>query len=74
MGTVAPIEVVAESFEVAVIVTEPWEGMLMGAVKVVSDPLAVETGLNDPHEDPPQAADHFTPAALGSFDTVTARS
>jgi hypothetical protein len=71
MGIVAEMEL-EESFEVAVTTTEPPGGMVEGAVNCVTESLAVSARLNDPHAKLPQVAVHFTPAALRSFDTVTA--
>jgi hypothetical protein len=71
MGIVAEMEL-EESFEVAVTTTEPPGGMVEGAVNCVTESLAVSARLNDPHAELPQVAVHFTPAALRSFDTVTA--
>jgi hypothetical protein len=77
IGLIAMVEAIEtddESFDVAVTVTEPPDGIAAGAVNVVGVELAVVTGLNDPHDAPPQDADHFTPSAFGSFATVTAKS
>jgi hypothetical protein len=55
--------------EVAVTVTVDPVGVVAGAVYVVAAPLAVDAGLNDPHDELPHVTVHFTPAFALSFAT-----
>jgi hypothetical protein len=61
------VEELTEGFvtDVAIIVTDPPVGAVVGAVYTLSAPLAVCAGLNDPH-DPAGVQLHVTPPILES--------
>jgi hypothetical protein len=63
---------VPSATEIAVIVTLPPDGTVVGAVYVVVPPLVVDGGLNDPHASE-GAQLQFTPLALLSLATDAAR-
>jgi hypothetical protein len=60
-------DLVKSATEVAVIVTVPPEGDVVGAVYAVDTVLCVCVGLKDPHELEPQVAVQLTPSVLTSL-------
>jgi hypothetical protein len=67
---VALADLVESATEVAVIVTVPHEGTVIGAVYVVDTVLCVCAGLKDPYELEPQVAVQLTPSVLTSLVMV----